>query len=137
MHNFMKIVKERGWTHMKNIVYGSATALLAVPALVSAQFTVPTEADTGLSKGVNGKGIVGILTSIMKWLLTLVGILAVIAFVIAGILYLTAAGDEGQIDRAKKTMTTAIIGVIVALLGLVVLNAVASLFKGQGEFSGK
>ncbi len=130
----MKNTKERGWTHMtqiKNFVYGSATALLAVPALVSAQFKVPdgTDLPTG-----NGAGVLGIAGSIMKWLLTLVGILAVIAFVIAGILYLTAAGDEGQIDRAKKTMTSAIIGIIVALLGLIVLNAVVKMLSAETDF---
>ncbi len=117
---------------MKKIVYGSMMSLLAVPALVGAQFKVPT--DTGLPESANGQGITGIITNIMKWLLTLVGILAIIAFVIAGILYLTAAGNEDQIDRAKKTMTAAIIGVIVALIGLIVLNAVVTMLSGQGEF---
>ena len=131
----MKMQKERGWTHMtkiKNFVLGSTTALLAVPALVSAQFAVP--ANTALPEGGDGKGILGIATSIMQWLLTLVGILAVIAFVIAGILYLTAAGDEDQIGRAKRTMTYAIVGVIVALLGVIILNAAKNMLSAKEGF---
>jgi len=121
-------------TKIKNIVFGSTTALLAVPALVSAQFKVPEGTDLPGEAGDGAKGILDIATAIMKWLLTLVGILAVIAFVIAGILYLTAAGDENQIEKAKRTMVYAIVGVIVALLGVIVLNAVEKMLKGEAVF---
>ncbi len=67
--------------------------------------------------------IYNIVTNIMNWLLGLIGVIGVIGFAISGILYLTAAGDETQIGKAKKAMTYSIIGVIVALVGLVVLNS--------------
>jgi hypothetical protein len=59
----------------------------------------------------------------MNWLLGLVGVIGVIGFAIAGILYLTAAGDETRMGTAKKAMTYSIIGVIIALAGLVIINA--------------
>lgn len=111
---------------MKKIVYSvvAATALLA-PVAALAQFAVP--ANTNLPQGT----VLDIVTNIMKWLLIVVGILAVIAFVIAGILYLTSAGNEDRISSAKKAMVYAIIGVVVALVGLVVIVAVQSLLGGQ------
>ena len=45
----------------------------------------------------------------MNWLLALIGIFGVIGFAIAGILYLTAAGDEDRINKAKSAMMYAII----------------------------
>ena len=68
---------------------------------------------------------------IMYWLLTLVGILGVVAFIIAGILYLTSAGDDEQIGKAKKAMVYSIVGIIVALVGVVAINAVDNMLSGD------
>jgi TRAP-type C4-dicarboxylate transport system permease small subunit len=74
--------------------------------------------------------ITGIGNNIMYWLLGFVGVLGVIAFVISGILYLTSAGDDEQIGKAKKAMVYAIVGIIVALIGVIVINAVDSMLNG-------
>jgi hypothetical protein len=66
----------------------------------------------------------------MNWLLAILGFLGIIGFVIAGILYLTAAGDEDQIGKAKNAMMYSIIGVIVALLGFVIIQAVNNWLGG-------
>jgi len=106
----------------------AATAMgLAAPALALAQFQAPP--GTNLPSG----SILGIITNIMNWLLSLVGILGVIGFAIAGILYLTAAGDEGRIGTAKSAMTLSIIGVVVALLGLVIIKAVETMLGGTSS----
>ena len=103
---------------VKKISYGIAATLIASAPLTAlgANF-VP--AGTGLPAG----SIIGIVTNLMNWLLLFIGILGVIGFIIAGILYLTAAGDEEQIEKAKNAMVYSIIGIIVALLGVIVLQA--------------
>jgi drug/metabolite transporter (DMT)-like permease len=114
-------------TKIKKIVYGAGAAILLVPGLVSAAtgFTIPDK--TGLPSG----SITDIITKGMNWLLYLVGIIAVISFAISGILYLTAAGDEDRIKTAKSAMVMSIIGVVVALLGVVILTAVSSFLGGS------
>ena len=82
---------------VRKISYGLAASIAVAPMTVLAQFQTP--AGTGLPAG----SIVGIVTSAMNWLLIIVGILGVIGFVIAGIIYLTAAGDEEQIEKGEKT----------------------------------
>lgn len=111
----------------KKVAYATSAIATAVPMVVSAQFETP--GGTGLPSG----SIVGILTNGMNWLLIIVGILGVIGFVIAGILYLTAAGDEGQMDKGKHAMIYSIIGVIVALLGVVIIKAVQGLLGGSSK----
>jgi hypothetical protein len=71
-----------------------------------------------------------IVISVMNWLLYLVGALGVIGFAIAGILYLTAAGDDDRIGKAKNAMLYSIIGVIVAIAGVVALNFAEGLLGG-------
>lgn len=68
--------------------------------------------------------VYGIIRTTMQYLLAILGFIAIIGFVIAGILYLTAAGRDDQIKQAKTAMTYSIMGVIVALVGFVIVNAV-------------
>ena len=98
---------------------------LIMPICVFAQYGVPT--GTGLPET---NDLSDIIINIMNWLLVIVGVIAIIAFVISGILYLTAAGDSNQIDRAKTAMTWSIVGVIVALMGYVVISAADFMLRG-------
>ena len=112
---------------VKKISYVLAGSVMAAPFAVLAQFQKPE--GTGLPSGT----ILGIITAGMNWLLVIVGILGVIGFVIAGIIYLTAAGDEEQIQKGKQAMIYSIVGVIVALLGVVIIQAVQSLLGGSSK----
>ncbi len=112
-------------TKIKKIGYGIASlAVLSAPMVVLAQFTPPS--GTSLPEG----RLFDIITNAMLWLLAIVGILGIIGFAIAGILYLTAAGDETRSEKAKKAMLYAIIGVVVALVGLVIMRAVQTWLGG-------
>ncbi len=101
---------------------------MAIPGMVRAQFQEP--GGTNLPSAT----IFSIIENVMNWLLALVGIIGVIAFAIAGILYLTAAGDDDRIKTAKSAMLYAIIGIIVALVGLVAIRAVRGLLDAQNRF---
>jgi len=112
-------------TKIKKIGYGIASlAALSAPMVVSAQFQAPR--NTNLPEG----RLFDIITNAMLWLLAVVGVIGVIGFAIAGIMYLTAAGDETRSEKAKSAMLYAIIGVVVALIGLVIMKAVQTWLSG-------
>jgi uncharacterized membrane protein len=113
--------------NVKKIAWSVVSSVMAMPFFASAQFQQPQ--GTGLPAG----SLLGIITSGMNWLLIVVGILGVIGFVIAGIIYLTAAGDDDQISKGKKAMVYSIVGVIVALLGIVIIQAVQALLGGSSK----
>jgi hypothetical protein len=117
---------------MKNKIkrLGAAISVMsaAMPALVMAAYQEP--AGTGLPTA----SISNIIIGIMNFLLTAVGIIGVIGFAIAGILYLTAAGEEDKIKKAKSAMLFSIIGVIVALAGVVALRAARTMLGGSSSF---
>ena len=75
--------------------------------------------------------IFGIISNIVYWLLGTLEAVSLIAFIISGIMYLTAAGDETQAGKAKKAMTYSIIGVIVGLSGFVIFQAAAYMLNSQ------
>lgn len=130
----------------KNIFLVILTALAALPqmALAAIDWSIGASGNgwsVGIGSGNTGFGIgntfglpngsiIGIIQNILFWLLAILGMVSVIGFVISGLLYLTAAGDEGQIDKAKRSMTYSIIGVIVGLSGFVVLQAVMYMLSG-------
>ena len=99
-----------------------AVALVAAPSIAGAQWSAGRF--NASSSGLPEDSIYNIIGRTMDWLLAIIGFIGIIGFVIAGILYLTAAGDEGQIEKAKSAMMYSIIGVIVALIGFVIINAV-------------
>lgn len=82
-----------------------------------------------LNTGLSEMSVTKIILNLMKWLLYLFGFLAIIAFVISGIQYLSAAGNMNMIETAKRNMTWSIVGVVVALSGLVILTAIDALLR--------
>ena len=86
--------------------------------------------NTGLSEAP----IQDILITFMNWLLGIVGMIAIIAFVITGMQYLAAVGDAKLAETAKKNMLNSIIGIVVALSGFVILQAIDQLFTAQDKY---
>jgi lipid-A-disaccharide synthase-like uncharacterized protein len=80
----------------------------------------------GLPQG----SILGIVASLTYWLLALLGFIGIIGFVIAGMRYLLAFGDEDDAKRAKNGLKFSIYGIIVALLGFIIIRAVTALLSG-------
>ncbi len=94
---------------------------------------------SGLSRvktesGLAQTSIPELVSNLMTWILMLFGFIAIIGFVISGILYLTAAGDTKRIEQAKTAMIWSIVGVIVALMGYVIIQAVDWWLGGEVEF---
>jgi hypothetical protein len=117
---------------IKGLVFGVLGLMLALPATVLGYGVFDPSA--GGATGLPESSIMEIIVNIMKWLLTAIGIAGVIGFAIAGILYLTAAGDETRIKTAKSAMVASIIGVIVALVGVVALTAASTMLGGDAAF---
>lgn len=83
---------------------------------------LPTGVGTSLT-------LMEIASNVLTFLLTIIGILAIIMLIIGGIMYLTAAGDEDRIDQGKKIVKYALIGITVALAALVLVKQVAGFFS--------
>ena len=115
---------------IKSFAQAVSVMAMTFPALALAQFDASAGGSTALPTG----SVYDIIDGIMTWLLALVGIVGVIGFAIAGILYLTAAGDEERIEKAKQAMLYSIIGVIVAILGVVILQAANNMLNVQSKF---
>ncbi len=113
---------------MKRLFFGLASVVLVLPSLVSAGGWREGYDNAG---GLNlpGGTVYNIISSFLSWLLAILGFIAIIGFVISGLMYLTSAGDEGQAEKAKNAMKYSIIGVIVGLIGWVAVQAIDRLLN--------
>ena len=59
------------------------------------------------------------IIDVINYLLTFVGLVAVIIFIYAGFLLLTGGGKDDQIEKGKKYMIWAAIGIVVILFSYV------------------
>jgi len=91
---------------------------------------IPQSANTiVVSNPLSYNTVDGVLTATLGTLQAIIAILATIALVIGGILYMTAAGDEGRVKTAKTTVTAAIVGLALGI-------AAPSFLKQIGEVLG-
>ncbi len=82
---------------------------------------------TGVSEtsGVTGaKPLSQVILDILQVIIGVTGGIAVLMLVIGGILYMISGGDQARSDTAKNTIKYALIGLVVALLSLVIVNAI-------------
>jgi hypothetical protein len=70
-------------------------------------------------------------TNVISFLLSIFGILGIIALVVGGVMYVTAYGDEERIETGKKIVTSALIGIVIALGALVLVRQIAALLGAQ------
>lgn len=78
--------------------------------------------------------ILAIVMGITYWLLAILGFIGIIGFVIAGIRYLLAFGNDKDAETAKAAMKYSIYGVIVALIGFVIIQAATTMLSAMGGF---
>ena len=68
------------------------------------------------------------VANLVNTLLFIVGAISVLMIIIGGILYVVSQGDSSNITKAKNTIISAVIGLIVAFLAYAIVNWVLDLF---------
>jgi hypothetical protein len=112
----------------KNIfisLFSGFVAMLCFAYFASAQ-GVPLPTNVGLPSG----NLTSVIANFTNWLLAIFGFLAIISFLVSGMMYFFSAGDDTAQEKAKKQMTWSIIGVVIGLIGLVVIYAVDMFLRG-------
>jgi hypothetical protein len=103
----------------KKLVKSLIVIFVFFAALVVAHFVLAATPDLGLSYGA-ATGLAAtdpriVVGKIIQIFLGLLGVIALGLIIYGGFLWMTAAGNEEQIDRAKKVLTSAIIGLVIIL----------------------
>jgi amino acid transporter len=67
---------------------------------------------------------------ILAWILTFGGTVALAAIVYSGFMYMTAAGNAEQAEKAKKNLMWAVLGVVLIALSTAIVVFVNNLLNG-------
>ena len=106
---------------MKKIVLvTSFLAFLALPVLAATPYTIE-KVDVGLGTADLKTTVINII----QWVLGILALVAVVMIIIAGFMWMSAGGNEEKIEKAKKTITAAVIGLIIVLLAWAIVIFVA------------
>lgn len=115
-------------THVNNLslrVAAAAFALSPTQALAGL-FGDPPNIE-GMANGDDPNAIRQSVIDVLQTILSFMALIAVIFIVIAGIRLVVSQGEEGEKDKAKKTIIYVIIGLIVILFAKAIVQFVATL----------
>lgn len=105
-----------------------STAILAFPHSANAQgFTKPqTWEGVCVHDGVaTVQGLRCLIANILSVAVTAIGFIGFIMIIVGAFRYLISGGNSKDTQKAKNTLTFAVIGLIVALSAFVILNLIA------------
>jgi len=66
---------------------------------------------------------------VIKYLFSIIGIFCLIFIVIAGMKYITSAGNEQQVTSAKESFSSAVLGLIIALMAYSILDIIQGILN--------
>lgn len=111
---------------MKRALTTVSSALFASQMLIAKAFAgLPQPPDVGgLAGGANVKAII---VDLLIRVLDIITLIAVVYVVVAGIRLIVSGGDEGEKDKAKKTIIYVIVGILVILFARVIVTFFSTL----------
>ena len=84
--------------------------------------------------GLASNDLIDTVIAVVRWILGLVALVAVIMIIYGGYVWMTAGGDSAAVERAKKIILNAVIGLVVTLLSFAITFFIINLvFPGQPQ----
>lgn len=69
--------------------------------------------------------------NVLSFSLSVVGIIAIIALVVSAIMYFSSLGDAKQMEGAKKYAQVSILGIALAMGGMILIRLIGQFFSAQ------
>jgi cytochrome bd-type quinol oxidase subunit 2 len=123
---------------LAKISTGALTSVVAISGMVSSVLAQSGTATPPKPAGDWIKGLTGVsqpleswIVTLLNWAIGLAALAAVVMLIVAGYLYITANGDENKVEKATKTLTFAIVGLVVCFIAVILVQFVLANFLGQ------
>ena len=113
---------KQGKAAMTASLIGLAIAL-AAPMFLKEVYNI-----FGVTASTGGPTLVGIALGVLRFLLSIIGILGTILLVVSGLSYMGSAGADDKAKSAKKMATYAVIGIALALAALIIIRQITKFF---------
>lgn len=92
--------------------------------IVMAQAIDPEADQPAIIRALSGgqTGLRGIVLTIINFFLGFLGLLAVVMVIYGGFLYVSSAGNEENVNKAKKILLYAVVGIVVIIVSFALVN---------------
>ena len=97
---------------------------------VFGQTCPPCDPNSFLCNPLCSSNILGVIQGITTYIATIVGSLSILVFLWAGILYITSAGNQSQLEKARKALVYGVIGLAIAMSGAAIVTTVVGIIGG-------
>lgn len=92
--------------------------------------------EVGDTAGLQETSLPTVIGRIIGVFLSILGIVFLILVIYAGFLWMTAAGDSAKVEKARKILVQAVIGLIITLSAYAITSFVIRSLTGEGIFGG-
>jgi hypothetical protein len=120
----MKLVKQT--LIVAALMMGALALVSHMPSVYAVGFLTPEDNLLGTEGDLRS-----LIRTVLNYFLGFLGLLTVIFIIYAGILYVTAAGNDENTTKAKGIIKNAAIGLIIILLSFALVNFVLGAFTAQ------
>ncbi len=76
----------------------------------------------GSTLGLGTADLQAAVLNIIRWILGLLGLIGVVMVLYGGFTWMTAGGNEEKIEKAKKIISAAIIGIVIVVLSWAIVT---------------
>ena len=101
-----------------------STVLGGIFSLNNAYAAITAPTDTGLPSTTPTT----LIANIIKLVMGMIGAIAVLVIVIAGVMYMTSGGDQGRTETAKNWIVYAIVGLVVSIMSYMIVHLTVGVF---------
>ncbi len=112
-------------------LFSVSTFSLSAPAVLAADDIGGSCTPWQEAQGLCEPGLRNLVISMVNWVMLFLGLIATGFLIYGGFLYITSAGNDENINKAKKLITYSAIGIIVILLSAVLVNALVDMVAGD------
>lgn len=106
----------------------SVTQYLTLPDTYDENNNVVVNQGQSYFKDENNSPLVSVILRIITFAIKIIGPVAILIIIIAGMFMLIANGESQKIDQAKEQITYAILGLAVAFLSYIIVTFIQSIF---------
>ncbi len=126
----MRKFRGTGYVHMLAAMFAVILVILLSPDFVSAQ---DVNLDTvGEASGLAGGNLVTIIGTIIRVFIGILGVVFLSLMIYAGALWMGAGGNPEMVEKAKKVMVRAVIGLIITLSAFAITTFIFNALQNAG-----
>ncbi|NMC51826.1 hypothetical protein GYA54_03810 [Candidatus Kuenenbacteria bacterium] len=90
----------------------------------------------GAATGLSGEDIRITVIKVIRAILGTLGVIALVIILYAGFLWMTSAGSEEKIAKAKKIILNAVIGLVIIMMAFAIVQYIFKVLSGEGNGGG-